>query len=169
VVAAALGHSAPPPPPAAVNDTFSESDAEGGPPGWPPLAEAGSPEASKKLRDYAEVAYLTGRTRVVTRHFPTAMGIDDFLHRLEIALYAYGFNGDNAIGEVGGRARSRLARGRARGGQGRRNKAVVPRCGRRSLCASLPARLRTRSPAHPAPLPLPQPWSTCAATRSRSP
>ena len=52
-----------------------------------------------KVRGYAEVAYLTGRTKVVTNHFPTAMGIDDFLHRLEIALYAYGFNGDNAIGK----------------------------------------------------------------------
>lgn len=55
--------------------------------------------SGKKLRDYTEVAYLTGRARVVTKHFPTAIGIDDFLHRLEIALYAYGFNGDNSIGE----------------------------------------------------------------------
>jgi len=53
----------------------------------------------KKLKDYTEVAYLTGRARVVNQHFPSAMGIDDFLHRLEIALYAYGFNGDNAIGK----------------------------------------------------------------------
>ena len=54
---------------------------------------------SEKARGYAEVAYLTGRTRVVNSHFPTALGVDDFLHRLEIALYAYGFNGDNSIGE----------------------------------------------------------------------
>lgn len=53
----------------------------------------------EKARGYAEVAYLTGRTRVVNSHFPTALGVDDFLHRLEIALYAYGFNGDNSIGE----------------------------------------------------------------------
>ena len=52
----------------------------------------------RKLKDYAEVAYLTGRTMVVTDHFDSALGIDDFLHRLEIALFAYGFNGDNAIG-----------------------------------------------------------------------
>jgi len=26
-------------------------------------------------------------------------GVDDFLHRMEIALFAYGFNGDNSIGE----------------------------------------------------------------------
>ena len=56
-------------------------------------------EKGKKLRDYTEVAYLTGRSRVVADHFATSLGIDDFLHRLEIALYAYGFNGDNSIGE----------------------------------------------------------------------
>lgn len=54
----------------------------------------------KKLRDYTEVAYLTGRAKVVNQHFPTALGIDDFIHRLEIALYAYGFNGDNSIAMV---------------------------------------------------------------------
>lgn len=54
--------------------------------------------SSKKLRDYTEVAYLTGRSRIVAQHFPTSLAIDDFLHRLEIALYAYGFNGDNSIG-----------------------------------------------------------------------
>jgi len=54
----------------------------------------------KKLRDYTEVAYLTGRAKVVNQHFATAMGIDDFIHRLEIALYAYGFNGDNSIAMV---------------------------------------------------------------------
>jgi hypothetical protein len=35
----------------------------------------------------------------VARHFPTAMGVDDFIARLEMALAAYGFTGDNAIGE----------------------------------------------------------------------
>jgi hypothetical protein len=59
-----------------------------------PLAKSG------KIREYAEVAYLTGRSRKVSAHFSTAMGIDDFLHRLEIALYAYGFHGDNSIGEL---------------------------------------------------------------------
>lgn len=53
-----------------------------------------------RVRDYAEVAYLSGRSRVVREHFRTAMGIDDFLHRLEIALYAYGFNSDNSIAMV---------------------------------------------------------------------
>lgn len=54
----------------------------------------------RKQRDYTEVAYMTGRAKVVNKHFPTAIGIDDFLNRLEIALYAYGFNGDNAIAMV---------------------------------------------------------------------
>lgn len=63
--------------------------------GFPAMGE----ESGKKIRDYAEVAYLTGRNRVVASHFPTALGIDDFLHRLEIALYAYGFHGDNSIGK----------------------------------------------------------------------
>lgn len=35
----------------------------------------------------------------VTNHFPSAMGVDDFMARLEMALAAYGFTGDNAIGE----------------------------------------------------------------------
>jgi hypothetical protein len=58
--------------------------------------------AAKKLIDYSEVAYLTGRTRVVTQRFPGALAVDDFMLRLEIALYAYGFNGDNSIGEQQG-------------------------------------------------------------------
>lgn len=75
------------------------SDNEG-----PPRPHNGDSSAvAKKIRDYTEVAYLTGRTRVVSRHFPAAMGIDDFLHRLEIALYAYGFTGDNSIGAWMGR------------------------------------------------------------------
>ena len=56
------------------------------------------PIPGNKLRDYTEMAYMTGRAKVVNDYFPTAIGIDDFLHRLEIALYAYGFSGDNAIG-----------------------------------------------------------------------
>jgi hypothetical protein len=35
----------------------------------------------------------------VVKHFPTSMGVDDFMARLEMALAAYGFTGDNAIGE----------------------------------------------------------------------
>jgi hypothetical protein len=35
----------------------------------------------------------------VAKHFPLALGVDDFMARLEMALAAYGFTGDNAIGE----------------------------------------------------------------------
>lgn len=51
------------------------------------------------LDQYAEQAYLTARTRRIAKHFPTAIGVDDFLNRLEVALFAYGFTGDNSIGE----------------------------------------------------------------------
>jgi hypothetical protein len=33
----------------------------------------------------------------VAKHFPTALGVDDFINRLEVALFAYGFAGDNSI------------------------------------------------------------------------
>lgn len=36
----------------------------------------------------------------VAQHFPASMGVDDFIARLEMALAAYGFTGDNAIGEL---------------------------------------------------------------------
>lgn len=51
-----------------------------------------------KAHQYTEQAYLTARTRRVAQHFPTALGLDDFLNRLEIALFAYGFTGENSIG-----------------------------------------------------------------------
>ena len=56
----------------------------------------GRPKVASDL--YAEQAYLTARARRVAKHFPTAIGVDDFLNRLEIALFAYGFTGDNSIG-----------------------------------------------------------------------
>jgi hypothetical protein len=34
----------------------------------------------------------------VRKHFEAAMGADDFMQRLEMALYAFGFTGDNSIG-----------------------------------------------------------------------
>ena len=34
----------------------------------------------------------------VSKHFSSSMGEDDFIARLEIALFAYGFTGDNSIG-----------------------------------------------------------------------
>lgn len=51
---------------------------------------------------YTEQAYLTARTRRVAQYFPRALGLDDFLNRLEIALFAYGFTGENCIGKHNG-------------------------------------------------------------------
>lgn len=45
-----------------------------------------------------ELAYLRQRARIITHHFPNALGVDDFMQRMEIALYAFGFSGDNSIG-----------------------------------------------------------------------
>jgi hypothetical protein len=35
----------------------------------------------------------------VQKHFEGALGADDFMTRVEMALYAFGFTGDNSIGE----------------------------------------------------------------------
>ncbi|GLI71752.1 hypothetical protein VaNZ11_017071, partial [Volvox africanus] len=40
---------------------------------------------------------LTERLAEVTKHFPTALSVDDFISRVEIALAGYGFTGDNSI------------------------------------------------------------------------
>ena len=42
------------------------------------------------------------RTRLVRRSFPHALGVDDFMQRVEVALHAFGFSGDNSIGERAG-------------------------------------------------------------------
>lgn len=58
--------------------------------------------------EYAQIAYLTGRTKVITQHFPQALGIDDFIGRVEIALFAYGFTGENSIGKALGFSQTAL-------------------------------------------------------------
>ncbi|PNH04819.1 hypothetical protein TSOC_008923 [Tetrabaena socialis] len=40
---------------------------------------------------------LADRLTEVTKHFPTALSVDDFIARVEVALAGYGFTGDNAI------------------------------------------------------------------------
>ena len=50
-------------------------------------------------KDDVEVQYLTKRAADVTRHFPSALGVDDFMSRLEIALFQHGFQNDNSIGK----------------------------------------------------------------------
>eukprot|EP00882_Tetradesmus_deserticola_P033240 GHRQ01037952.1.p2 GENE.GHRQ01037952.1~~GHRQ01037952.1.p2 ORF type:complete len:139 (-),score=35.20 GHRQ01037952.1:210-626(-) len=60
----------------------------------------GAAQAEAAMADEAPHApSLTARHQEVTKHFPLALGVDDFIARLEMALAAYGFTGDNAIGE----------------------------------------------------------------------
>ncbi|KIY95386.1 hypothetical protein MNEG_12578 [Monoraphidium neglectum] len=42
-------------------------------------------------------AYFTRRHELVLKSFPNALGVDDFISRVEIALAAHGFRGDNSI------------------------------------------------------------------------
>jgi hypothetical protein len=42
---------------------------------------------------------VTDRYSTVLRYFPTALGVDDFIARVEVALCYFGFTGDNSIGE----------------------------------------------------------------------
>ena len=46
-----------------------------------------------------------GRANAVQKHFPSSLGADDFMQRVEMALYAFGFTGDNSIGEDGSHCR----------------------------------------------------------------
>lgn len=39
------------------------------------------------------------RHRAVRQHFPSALGVDDWMSRVESILAAYGFAGDNSIGK----------------------------------------------------------------------
>lgn len=41
--------------------------------------------------------YLGGRFNKITEHFPSALGVDDYMARVEIALHTYGFTGHNTI------------------------------------------------------------------------
>jgi hypothetical protein len=42
---------------------------------------------------------LNNRYAAVLKHFPSALGVDDFIARVEVALCYFGFTGDNTIGE----------------------------------------------------------------------
>ena len=52
------------------------------------LAEEGS----------AEARYMSKRRAGVQQYFKNALGVDDFLARVEIELCKHGFTGDNSIG-----------------------------------------------------------------------
>lgn len=54
--------------------------------------------AATKPTSY-EVKYVQSRMETIKEHFPTAYTIDDLLLRIEMALCAFGFNGENSIGE----------------------------------------------------------------------
>mmetsp|Transcript_31062 Transcript_31062/g.88102 ORF Transcript_31062/g.88102 Transcript_31062/m.88102 type:complete len:442 (+) Transcript_31062:581-1906(+) len=44
-----------------------------------------------------EVKYMLNRVNIVQESFPSATSMDDFIFKLEMALVAYGFTGDNSI------------------------------------------------------------------------
>jgi hypothetical protein len=52
---------------------------------------------------------LAERLAEVTKHFPTALSVDDFMSRVEVALAGYGFTGDNSIGKCAGLDWGRLS------------------------------------------------------------
>lgn len=59
-----------------------------------PAAAASQPDAPFEVPN---LAYMTDRHKMVLSHFSTALGVDDFISRLEIALFGYGFTGENSI------------------------------------------------------------------------
>lgn len=66
--------------------------------------------------------------QTVLKHFPTALSVDDYITRVEIALAGYGFTGDNSI------AMTNLCRDEVRGSGGT---GAVPRCRRGRPCLAL--------------------------------
>ncbi|GBF88278.1 hypothetical protein Rsub_00990 [Raphidocelis subcapitata] len=57
------------------------------------VAEPAAAAAVGPSRD----TYFTLRHEIVRSHFPTALGVEDFVSRVERALSQFGFNGNNAI------------------------------------------------------------------------
>ena len=55
-----------------------------------------------------EAEYMTQRVETIQSHFETAIPVDDFVFRLEMALNAFGFDGDNTICESPPSAVARL-------------------------------------------------------------
>jgi hypothetical protein len=66
-----------------------------------PLAAADVPQPVhppvQRVDPNAIAQSLADRTDKVQTHFPNAMSADDFLARVEVALAAYGFRGDNSL------------------------------------------------------------------------
>ncbi|GLC33492.1 hypothetical protein PLESTB_000080900 [Pleodorina starrii] len=58
----------------------------------------GSPVAVPAPMEEVDLAkHMQDRHAHVLRYFPTALGVDDFMARVEIALAGFGFTGDNTI------------------------------------------------------------------------
>ncbi|KAJ9519451.1 hypothetical protein QJQ45_023188 [Haematococcus lacustris] len=55
-----------------------------------------APAAVKLLTERQQMS-LPRRQRCVAEHFPSALGVDDFMARLEVALSGFGFTGENSI------------------------------------------------------------------------
>ena len=93
------------------------------------------------------------------KHFEGAMGADDFITRMEMALFAFGFTGDNSIGEQ----RCLLPPASLRAG-------IWPGAPANRYHAGQPPLLQLPCPLLTLPASLSvlslQPWSTCAAMRS---
>jgi hypothetical protein len=57
------------------------------------------PNTLKTKTDYVSTStFLSERHESVLRYFPAALGVDDFIARVETALCGYGFTGENSIG-----------------------------------------------------------------------
>jgi hypothetical protein len=68
-------------------------------------ATAVAPAKTEQFSTQNRDEYFTRRHEVVQRYFPTSLGVEDFGSRVEIALSAFGFNGNNSIGEWPARMR----------------------------------------------------------------
>lgn len=42
--------------------------------------------------------YMTSRATTINKFFPGSLDVHDYVQRLDIALQAYGFDGNNSIG-----------------------------------------------------------------------
>ena len=92
-------------------------------------ASAPVPAGYEAFATASREEYMTRRHELVLRHFPTALGVDDFVSRVEIALSAHGFRGDNSIGEL------QWFDGCCGGGRGRAGGVNVLERARRRRCA----------------------------------
>jgi hypothetical protein len=108
-------------------------------------------------------AYLTARHQDVLRHFPTALGVDDFIARVEVALCGYGFTGENSIGACSPRSTGRSAR------------SLLffffapPPCARERRGGTTSARVAARAPSHRAPPPTTTPPTPTPNNKKQKP